>query len=63
MIIDTSMWFLVGMVCGVIVGALIAFLWALSREDKVLESLIMDIDYDVVQEWIEEEEERRRINK
>lgn len=35
----------------------------LSREDKVLESLIMDMDYDVVQEWIEEEEERRRINK
>jgi len=63
MIIDTSMWFLVGMVCGAIVGALIAFLWALSREDNVLESLIMDMDYDVVQEWIEEEEERRRINK
>ncbi len=59
MIFDTSMWFLVGM----IVGALITWLWALSREDKVLESLIMDIDYDVVQEWIEEEEERRRVNK
>ena len=57
------MWFLAEMVCGVIVGSLIVFLWALSREDKVLESLIMDMDYDVVQEWIEEEEERRRINK
>ena len=59
MIIDTVMWFLVGM----IVGQISAWFWALRREDKVLESLIMDIDYDVVQEWIEEEEERRRINK
>ena len=63
MTIEIIMWLLVGIICGVIVGTLIFFLWALSREDKVLESLIMDMDYDVVQEWIEEEEERRRINK
>ena len=63
MTIEIIMWLLVGIICGVIVGTLIVFLWALSREDKVLESLIMDMDYDVVQEWIEEEEERRRINK
>lgn len=59
MTIEIIMWLLVGM----IIGALTTFLWALSREDKVLESLIMDIDYDIVQEWIEEEKERRRINK
>jgi len=63
MTIEIIMWLLVVIICGVIGGTLIVFLWALSREDKVLESLIMDIDYDVVQEWIEEEEERRRINK
>jgi hypothetical protein len=63
MIIDTTIWFLAGLACGVVVCAPIAFLWSLSREDNVLESLIMDMDYDVVQEWIEEEKERRRINK
>ena len=63
MIIDTVMWFLVGMICGVIMVAIIAWFCALSLEDKVLESLIMEMDYDVSQGWIEEEEERRRINK
>ena len=63
MIIDTVMWFLVGMICGVIMVAIIAWFCAPSLEDKVLESLIMEMDYDVAQGWIEEEEERRRINK
>lgn len=63
MIIDPIVWFLMGMIGGVAVGVLVTWLWMLDREDKMLESLIMDMDDDVVQEWIEEEEERRRVNK
>ncbi|MFA5744090.1 MAG: hypothetical protein WC936_04710 [Candidatus Nanoarchaeia archaeon] len=63
MIIDPIVWFLVGMIGGVAVGVLVTWLWMLDREDKMLESLIMDMDEDLVQEWIEEEKERRRVNK
>lgn len=52
-------WFLGGMVAGM----LITWLRMLNREDKMLESLINDMDEDVVREWIKEQEEIRRFNK